>query len=158
MDGSAAVDPDTCDSASCFVLGVTIAGVAAFLYASGLCVQRAALTGAPHSRAAFFVCVRACRSALVVVAVEEAGETGGAAVPGCEGACCLRCAPRIPAGCWRSAAVRYNALRKPTAAGRWSTANWVIGLLIYAIGGLFLGTVVRMPRGLDGCALPCGPR
>ena len=54
----------------------------------------------------------------------------------------LQCAPR----------------RKPTAAGRWSTANWVIGLLIYAIGGLFLGTVVRMPRGLDGCALPCGPR
>ena len=45
MDGSAAVDPAACDSASCFVLGVTIAGVAAFLYASGLCVQRAALTG-----------------------------------------------------------------------------------------------------------------
>jgi len=120
MDGSAAVDPDTCDSASCFVLGVTIAGVAAFLYASGLCVQRAALTGASHSRAAFSVCVRAGRSALVVVAVEEAGETGGAAVPGCEGACCLRCAPRIPAGCWRSAAVRYNALRvvnRPLRAG-----------------------------------------
>ena len=48
MDGSAAVDPAACDSASCFVLGVTIAGVAAFLYASGLCVQRAALTGAPQ--------------------------------------------------------------------------------------------------------------
>ena len=48
MDGSAAIDPAaTCDSASCFVLGVAIAGVAAFLYASGLCVQRAALTGAP---------------------------------------------------------------------------------------------------------------
>ena len=46
MDGSAAIDPATCDSASCFVLGVAIAGVAAFLYASGLCVQRAALTGA----------------------------------------------------------------------------------------------------------------
>lgn len=33
-------------------------------------------------------------------------------------------------------------VRRLVLARRWSTTNWVIGLLIYAVGGLFLGTLV----------------
>ena len=66
-------------------VGVVISSIAAFLYASGLCVQKAALT------------------------LHDTGEA--------------------PAGCGRSCCRRY------------STANWALGLAIYAVGGLFLGTL-----------------
>ena len=70
------------------VTGICISFLSAFLYAVGLCVQRAALSNSDETTTA---------------------------APGCSGACCK------------------------TKAG--STLNWLIGLLIYGIGGLGLGTV-----------------
>ena len=67
------------------IVGIAIASVAAFLYASGLCVQRAALT------------------------VSEPDTV----VAGCHGRCCQQ----------------------------HSTLNWAIGLVVYGVGGLFLGTL-----------------
>eukprot|EP01047_Picozoa_sp_COSAG01_P045396 COSAG01_NODE_4178_length_5265_cov_17.430649_5_plen_356_part_00 len=67
------------------IIGVSIVGVASFLYAAGLCIQRAALT------------------------VDDPDGP----VAGCRGACCRK---------------------RPTA-------NWVLGLCIYGIGGLFLSTM-----------------
>ena len=68
------------------VTGALISVVAAFLYATGLCIQRAALT------------------------VKDDGVTPPA---GCRGSCCKR---------------HHNL-------------NWTLGLVVYGVGGLFLGTV-----------------
>eukprot|EP01052_Picozoa_sp_SAG31_P014616 SAG31_NODE_915_length_11052_cov_26.254633_10_plen_102_part_00 len=66
--------------------GVVISLVAAFLYATGLCIQRASLTVSdPNATPPY----------------------------GCRGKCCKDC----------------------------ENLNWLIGLAIYGVGGLFLGTV-----------------
>jgi hypothetical protein len=72
------------DDANNVVVGGAISVTAAFLYATGLCIQRAALTVAEGSPAA-----------------------------GCRGVCCAK----------------------------HSNINWLLGLAVYGIGGLFLGTI-----------------